>query len=94
LRNRYYDTARLYAPLQQAKERLEAASRNIQDQQPDARVPGESTKLSEKNANGNDHNQEPAYVVDDSRNNGIDDDEDSQIKYIYSLYKSRLSNKV
>jgi hypothetical protein len=70
----------------------------MEDHQPHAAVPGESTKLSDTNVNEHkaqgDPNQEPVYVVDDSRNNGIDDDEDSQIKYIYSLYKSRLSNNV
>lgn len=41
----------------------------------------------------NETNQEQAYVIDDDFSNNInDDDEDSQIKYIYSLYRNRLSN--
>lgn len=92
MRNRYYDTARLYEPIYQNRHPSEV-SRGIQDKQTKA-VP--STKLNDKNAKAsseaamNDPNQE-AYMVDDSRTNDIDDD-DSQIKYIYSLYKSRLSD--
>jgi hypothetical protein len=76
--------------------------------QSNAIVPGQSTKLSDKNASQpkvssetamNETNQEQVYVIDDMNNiindsNVIndDDDDDSQIKYIYSLYKNRLSN--
>lgn len=40
----------------------------------------------------NETNQEQAYLIDDPSNNVNDDDDDSQLKYIYSLYKNRLSN--
>lgn len=64
-------------------------------------IAGQSTKLSEKNANEhkvsgdaamNDPSQEQVYLIDDSSNNINDDDNDTQLKYIYSLYKNRLSN--
>lgn len=101
LRNRYYDTSRQYAPLTyQSFERPDTVSRNVK-MQTNAIVPGQSTKLSDKNASENkassetamnETNQEQVYVIDDMNNNINDDDDDSQIKYIYSLYKNRLSN--
>lgn len=100
LRNRYYDTARLYAPSYQPIERPETVRRVGK---PSSEViPGQSTKVSEKNANDNkaasdatamnQPNQEQLYIIDDSSNSINDDDDDSQLKYIYSLYKNRLSN--
>ena len=101
LRNRYYDTSRQFAPLSyRPNERPEAASRDTKTQT-NAIVPGQSTKLSDKATSDNkassesalnEANQEQAYVIDDMSNNINDDDDDSQIKYIYSLYRNRLSN--
>lgn len=94
LRNRYYDTSRQYAPLSfQPIERPEAVSRNAK-MQTNFIVPVQSTKQSDKHSAMNETNQEQVYVIDDMRNNINDDDDDSQIKYIYSLYKNRLSNDV
>lgn len=101
MRNRYYDTARLYAPSNsrslQPKELSDIASRNAQPTH--ALVSDQSTKMSEKNvkqesSDGAMHepNQEQVYIVDDSSNNITEDDEDSQMKYLYSLYKNRLAN--
>jgi hypothetical protein len=99
LRNRYYDTARLYAPLYQQKDRPTAASRNgknVQEKASNPLAPGQSTKVNEKIENKISsepalNDQQQVLIVDDPQINEIDDD-DSQIKYIYSLYKSRLSN--
>lgn len=100
LRNRYYDTSRLYAPLNYQTNEVRpdtiSKTRNVI-------VPGQSTKPIEKNTNGNDKassdtalnenlNQEQVYVIDDTNNNPNDDDDDTQMKYLYSLYKNRLSN--
>lgn len=95
LRNRYYDTSRQFTPLSfQPIERPEVVSRNAK-MQTNFVVPDQSTKQSDKNAPAmNETNQEQVYVIDDMRNNINDDDDDSQIKYIYSLYKNRLSNDV
>lgn len=103
MRNRYYDTARLYAPSNsptyQPKERADAISRNAKHSQDKQTAPGQSTKLNEKidkfssEAAMNEANQEQqVYIIDDSSNNANDDDDDSQIKYLYSLYRNRLSN--
>lgn len=95
LRNRYYDTARLYAPSYQPKDVHEMPAHEK------STIAVQSTKLNEKNANEhkvsgdaamNDPSQEQVYLIDDSSNNINDDDNDTQLKYIYSLYKNRLSN--
>lgn len=103
MRNRYYDTSRLYAPSFQPIDRSESVDRNAQqfpEKQSFALVPGQSTKQSEKDdkenmvsrdAVMNETNHEKVYLLDDSSNNPKDD-EDLQIKYLYSLYKNRLSN--
>lgn len=56
--------------------------------------PGQSTKVNEKNnvSTLNEPNQEQVYVIDDSSNTVNDDDNDMQLKYLYSLYKNRLYN--
>lgn len=42
----------------------------------------------------NDSNREKVFLIDEPSNsiNEDDADDDSQIRYIYSLYKNRLSN--
>lgn len=104
MRNRYYDTAHQFAPTN-IYQRPEPISRNkvhSQDKPSAATIiPGQSAKLSEKNDNKassdgamNEANQEQGYIIDDPSNNDVnaDDDDDSQIKYLYSLYKNRLSS--
>jgi hypothetical protein len=101
LRNRYYDTSRQFAPLSYRPiERPEAVSRNVKTQT-NAIVPGQSTKQSGKATSDNkassetalnEANQEQVYAIDDLSNNINDDEDDSQLKYIYSLYRNRLSN--
>lgn len=100
MRNRYYDTARLYAPANvqpfQPKERPDAISRNAEPTH--SLIPGQSAaQVTEKNKDSSDGavheaNQEQVYVIDDSSNNITDDDDDSQIKYLYSLYKNRRAS--
>lgn len=92
MRNRYYDTARLYAPTNsQSFHSKDFISRNAQPTH--ALLPGQSTKSSAKDSNkdSNDgaNQEQQVYVIDDSSNNITDDDEDSQIKYLYSLYKNQ-----
>lgn len=104
MRNRYYDTSRVYTPFSLPMEQPEPVSRNAQhihDKQTNAFVPGQSTKQTEKDENDNkvssdavmnETNHEKVHLIDDSSNNVNNDDDDSQIKYLYSLYKNRLSN--
>lgn len=103
MRNRYYDTARQFAPTN-IYQRPEPISRNnvhSQDKPSAAAPAGQSPKLADKNDNKasgdasvNGANQEQVYIIEDPSNNDInaDDDDDSQIKYLYSLYKNRLSS--
>lgn len=96
MRNRYYDTARLYAPTFHSKDsplQVEAAdSRGGKAAHEKPSNGGPSTKAGEKSAE-NEPSQEQVYIIDDSSNAiNDDDDDDSQLKYVYSLYKNRLSN--
>lgn len=92
MRNRYYDTARLYAPTFHAKDsplQVEAADSRGGKKPSNG---GSSTTAGEKSAE-NEPSQEQVYIIDDSSNAiNDDDDDDSQLKYVYSLYKNRLSN--
>lgn len=104
MRNRYYDTARQFAPTN-IYQRPEPVSRNKVHSQDKPSVgaiaTGQSPKLGDKNDNKassdaalNASNQEQVYIIDDPSSNDItaDDDDDSQMKYLYSFYKNRLSS--
>lgn len=45
--------------------------------------------------NGNEASPDSIYVMDDGANsNSIDDDDETQVKYLYSLLKNRLPNSI
>lgn len=104
LRNRYYDTARLYAPYYQSNEQpastnnnevkvpsslisSNVVSQNLQDNVKHGVV---GKAQNDETTNGQ---EQQVYVIDDLSNN-IDDTDDSQLKYLYSLYKNRLHSNI
>ncbi|KAG5681035.1 hypothetical protein PVAND_010501 [Polypedilum vanderplanki] len=108
LRNRYYDTSRGYEPIiyqqqQPTHENLEANKAEPRQQQHSS-PQGLSQKVSGKietpaAMNGNvvneaNQNQEQVYQIFDDGNNLIDDDDEMQVKYLYSLLKNRIPNSI
>lgn len=92
MRNRYYDSARLYAPssYQIPNERSEANNRNVQQhiqekqQEANAIGPVQSTKLNEKNQNENrvlsdavmNETNHEKVYLIDDSSNNVNDDDD------------------
>lgn len=109
LRNRYYDTSRGYAPViyQQQQPNHENSATNKAEprqQQQHSSAQGLSQKsngkietaaavMSGNVANEANPNQEIYQVFDDG-SNLIDDDDEMQVKYLYSLLKNRIPNSI
>ncbi|CRK98134.1 CLUMA_CG011502, isoform A [Clunio marinus] len=97
LRNRY-DPARLYKPLYNSKNSVIENFPPLKQRSGNSVITNQSTKFGEEEENEesgeaavNGLGNGKAYIINDSNNNVIDDD-NSQLKYVYSFYKNRLSS--
>ncbi|XP_070501273.1 uncharacterized protein Dh44 [Chironomus tepperi] len=108
LRSRYYDVARGYAPIYQPnhgsmvlnkvepqQQQQIHSNSNAQNDKANVKVDNENKLTSNGNAITNEASQDPIYIFDDAGNsNNIEDDDETQVKYLYSLLKNRIPNSI
>ncbi|KAL7038054.1 hypothetical protein ACKWTF_009439 [Chironomus riparius] len=110
LRSRYYDVARGYAPVYQPNHgsimlnKVEPQQQQQQEIHPNliaqnekanGKVENENKLTSNGNAITNEASQDPIYIFDDAGNsNNLEDDDETQVKYLYSLLKNRIPNSI
>jgi hypothetical protein len=100
LKNRYYDTARLYAPMEKQQKKSKEKSTRLYDVKPQSNDNEKVIKMSSNKGTSNEHhlsamntpNQEKVYVLDDSSNNLIGDegDDDDDTRLFFELFRNRL----
>lgn len=88
-------------PKELMEQQLQSGGRNakdIEDKASNAASQGQEKAGPESKPSDpviNESNHEKVFLIDDSSNNIINEDDvddDTQIRYLYSLYKNRLSN--
>jgi hypothetical protein len=68
---------------------------DTQNEKANGKVENENKLTSNGNAILNEASQDPIYMFDDAGNsNNIDDDDETQVKYLYSLLKNRIPNSI
>lgn len=83
-------------PQQQQQQQIVHSNFNAQNaEKANGKVDNENKLTSNGNAIINEASQDPIYIFDDAGNsNNIEDDDETQVKYLYSLLKNRIPNSI
>jgi hypothetical protein len=104
LRNRYYDTSRGYGPViyqQQPQQQQQPSRETLAVNKAEPRQQQHSNAGSQKAGDGikvetaaaaNEASQSQDQIFDEG--SMIDDDDEMQVKYLYSLLKNRIPNSI